>query len=495
MVATAFAMTKSGSQMTRSTARFLVSLGALAWMLLCVPWGLSAPSDPAELQAALQRVKGGEGALAFSSGFIRPTMPLDGVVHRLTGDTLSAGNRLLVGMGDTIYLKLANVEAAAPGDYFTLYRRVQEVFHPLRGNYLGELYLIVGIVKVTKVTQDLVTVTVTRSYGQITPGDGVMRFVPPPPLEPAMAGRRQPELPGTVVAVPPPRFLVAQQQVVYIDWGLKDGLAVGDRIEVHRTGSALPVRKVGELKVLALEDSTAAAVIVASTSPLLRGDRLTLKEASAQESAQAAKAESLTEELERLSKPAPAQELPQEAAGGPQDIERRLAELARQVEFDEGSAAVKPNGLPVIKQIADLLKTVTDRQIRIEGHADDKPIGPALKPQFPSNQELSMARAANVIRLLVEQGADSATLSAVGHADTKPVASNRTEEGRKQNRRIEIVLVSKQTAGSPQMPTSKPEAEAAPPKPTPEEPKPVPGLEEAPRVVPPEGEPAPPEKP
>ncbi|HEV8540542.1 MAG TPA: hypothetical protein VGQ60_05210, partial [Nitrospiraceae bacterium] len=119
--------------MTRSAARFSGSLGALAWSLLCVSWGLSAPSDPAELEAALQRVKGGEAALAFSSGFIRPTaLPLDGVVHRITGDNLSAGNRLLVGMGDITYLKLVNPEAAAPEDYFTIYRRVQEVFHPLR---------------------------------------------------------------------------------------------------------------------------------------------------------------------------------------------------------------------------------------------------------------------------------------------------------------------------------------------------------------------------
>jgi chemotaxis protein MotB len=478
--------------MSRPVAGFSAFLGALAWTLFCVPSGLPAPSDPAELQAGLQRVKVGEGALAFSSGFIRPTAPpLDGLVHRITGDNLSAGNRLLVGGSDVIYLKITNPEGAAPGDYFTLYRRVQEVFHPLRGNFLGDLYLIVGVANVIKVSQDLATVRVIRSYGQITPGDGIMRFVPPPPPEPAMTGRRQPEIAGTIVSIPPQRFLVAQQQVVYIDWGIKDGIAAGDRIDVHRTGGGLPVRKIGEVKVLAVEDDTATAVIVRSTAPFLRGDRLSLHEAPAK----GAKGESIAEELERLSRPAPLREMPQAAASSPQDLERRLADLARQLEFEQGSPSVTPGSLPALQQISDILNTVTDKQIRIEGHADDRPIGPALKQQFPSNAELSVARAVGITSYLVEHGVNPSDLTSLGHSDKKPIATNRTEEGRSQNRRIEIVLVPKETARSPQIPASKPEAEAAPPERSQEGPKPLPGLEEAPRVVPPAGEPTPPEKP
>ena len=475
----------------RCTTRFWVPFYALLWVLFSASWAFSASSDQADLQAGLQQVKSGEGALAFSSGFIRrEPLPLDGMVSRITGDNLASGNRLLVGLGDVIYLKLANPEAAALGDYFTLYRRVQDVYHPRRGNYLGELYLIVGVVHVTQVSQDLATVRVIRSYGQITPGDGVMRFVPPPPPESAASGRRQPELPGMIVAIPPPRFLVAQAQVVYIDWGSKDGLVVGDRIDVHRTGSSLPIRKIGELKVLAVEDASATALIIRSTAPFLRGDHLVLQESGPQ----VAKAETITEELDRLSK-AREQELPQAALSGPQDIERRLAELAKQLEFEQGSPSVTPASLPALKEISDLLKTVTDKQIRIEGHADDKPIGPSLKQQFPSNAQLSVARAVGITSYLVENGVNPSDLTSLGHADKKPVATNRTEEGRSQNRRIEIVLVPKPAAGLPHTPAVRPETEAAAPKASPAVPGPLPGLEEAPRVIPPAGAPVPPEKP
>ena len=91
--------------------------------------------------------------------------------------------------------------------------------------------------------------------------------------------------------------------------------------------------------------------------------------------------------------------------------------------------------------MSDVLKTVSDKQIRIEGHTDNVPISGKLKERFPSNWELSTGRATNVVRFLIEKGEiDPVVLTAVGHADTKPVASNDEEEGKVQNRRIEIVL-------------------------------------------------------
>jgi chemotaxis protein MotB len=465
-------------------------LGALIWSLGAPCSSLSADSEA--LQAALQQVKVGEGALTFSSGYItKDEPPAVGQVHRITGDNLAAGNRLLVGAGDLVYVRFFKGETVAVSDYFTLYRRIQDIYHPLRGNYLGELYMIVGVAQVMDISQNLAGVRIVRSYGQITPGDGVMRFAPPPVPQPAAAGRRLPDVPGTIVAVTPQRFLVAQQHVVYIDWGAKDGLVVGDRLDVHRTSGSLPIRKIGELRVLSLEESTGTALIVKSTSSFLRGDRLAIQKPS--ESGQGATAETLQQELERLSKPAPLQEMPQGALGAPgapEDLERQLAELARQLEFEEGSVAVKPEGVPVLQQMAGLIKNLPDRHIRIEGHADDKPIGPSLKPKFPSNQELSDARALYVVRALTEQGVDPSALSGVGHADMKPVASNKSEEGRRLNRRIEIAVLPKETAGSPKLPESQP-APVQPQQP----PQPMPGLEEAPRVAPPEGSPAPPEKP
>src|SRR5438128_2360441 len=98
----------------------------------------------------------------------------------------------------------------------------------------------------------------------------------------------------------------------------------------------------------------------------------------------------------------------------------------------------------LVKQVSDIMKNVTDKQIRIEGHTDNVPIGAKLKERFQTNWELSTARATSVVRYLIEDGGvDRANLLAVGYADTKPLASNDTEEGRTANRRIEIALYPK----------------------------------------------------
>jgi chemotaxis protein MotB len=128
--------------------------------------------------------------------------------------------------------------------------------------------------------------------------------------------------------------------------------------------------------------------------------------------------------------------------------DRLTINVVDRVLFDSGQAQVKPAGLKVLKQVSDILKTVTDKQVRIEGHTDHVPIGGKLKEKFPTNWELSTARATSVVRYLIEEGGvNRATLSAVGYADTQPVAGNDTEEGRKANRRIEITLYPKDLSG------------------------------------------------
>ena len=88
--------------------------------------------------------------------------------------------------------------------------------------------------------------------------------------------------------------------------------------------------------------------------------------------------------------------------------------------------------------------SISDKQIRIEGHTDNVPISTKLQDRFKTNWELSTARATTVVRYLIDQGGvDRQYLSAVGYADTHPLASNDSEEGRSSNRRIEIVLYPK----------------------------------------------------
>jgi chemotaxis protein MotB len=117
--------------------------------------------------------------------------------------------------------------------------------------------------------------------------------------------------------------------------------------------------------------------------------------------------------------------------------------MVEKILFDSGSAEIKPNGKKVLDRVAAVLKQVTDKQIRIEGHTDNVPIGPKIIDKFPTNWELSTARATTVTRYLQDGGIDPQLLSACGYSENRPVASNDTEEGRSKNRRIEIVLIPK----------------------------------------------------
>lgn len=111
--------------------------------------------------------------------------------------------------------------------------------------------------------------------------------------------------------------------------------------------------------------------------------------------------------------------------------------------FDSGKADVKPDGLLILEKMVGTLKSVQDKAIRIEGHTDNVQITGALAHIFPTNWELSAARAINVTRYLQKQGIDPANLSAAAFGEHKPVADNETREGRAKNRRIEITLVAK----------------------------------------------------
>ncbi|PYN89161.1 MAG: chemotaxis protein MotB [Candidatus Rokuibacteriota bacterium] len=111
--------------------------------------------------------------------------------------------------------------------------------------------------------------------------------------------------------------------------------------------------------------------------------------------------------------------------------------------FDSGKAEIKQEGLVVLGKVIEILKTVNDKAIRIEGHTDNKPIVGPLTQRYPTNWELSAARAINVARYLQKQGIEPANLSAAGFGEFKTVADNATLEGRAKNRRIEIVLVPK----------------------------------------------------
>lgn len=125
-----------------------------------------------------------------------------------------------------------------------------------------------------------------------------------------------------------------------------------------------------------------------------------------------------------------------------QALDRLSVNLVEKILFDSGESELKPEGLKIIKRVGDILKGVSDKQIRVEGHTDNVQIGAKIRDKYPSNWELSTARATNVVRYLQDKvRIKSKQLSAAGFADSKPVATNKTPEGKAQNRRIEIVLL------------------------------------------------------
>ncbi|MEW6057445.1 MAG: flagellar motor protein MotB [Bdellovibrionota bacterium] len=106
--------------------------------------------------------------------------------------------------------------------------------------------------------------------------------------------------------------------------------------------------------------------------------------------------------------------------------------------FEPGSAQVKSDALPMLDQMAKVLKTVR-RHIRVEGHTDNTKIS---SEYYPSNWELSTARAAWIIRYFIQKFKfDPRYLEASGYAEYHPIATNKEEEGRKRNRRVEIVVL------------------------------------------------------
>ena len=116
---------------------------------------------------------------------------------------------------------------------------------------------------------------------------------------------------------------------------------------------------------------------------------------------------------------------------------RMIIALPNDILFDSGKTSVKKEGKAALEKVAQVLATVADRDFLVAGHTDDLPIKTA---QFPSNWELSTARAVEVVRFLVSKGMSGKVLSAAGFAEFDPVVPNDNDDHRGQNRRIEIVL-------------------------------------------------------
>jgi len=118
-------------------------------------------------------------------------------------------------------------------------------------------------------------------------------------------------------------------------------------------------------------------------------------------------------------------------------------DLAEQIFFDSGRATLKPGGKQVLKKVGEALKAYENKLIRVVGYTDNVPVAKALQGRYPTNWELSVARATTVVRFLQDVGIPPERMVASGRGEYSPVASNDTPEGREKNRRIEIMLIDK----------------------------------------------------
>jgi chemotaxis protein MotB len=127
--------------------------------------------------------------------------------------------------------------------------------------------------------------------------------------------------------------------------------------------------------------------------------------------------------------------------------------------FDSGSAVVKPSSYPLLAMVAESISRYYN-PIRVEGNTDNVPISSRL---FPSNWELSTGRATNIVHYLINAHQfNPARVSAVGYGEYRPMADNSTPAGRSKNRRVDIVLLSKENEGGEAKAEPSPPPPAAP---------------------------------
>lgn len=122
-----------------------------------------------------------------------------------------------------------------------------------------------------------------------------------------------------------------------------------------------------------------------------------------------------------------------EVSGDPRGV---IVRAKDHVLFDSGQARLKDGAVPVLDAMTELFRAFNGR-LAIEGHTDNRPIS---TPQFPSNWELSAARAAAVLRFMSQDGLDPALVYIAGYAHMRPVVPNATDEARARNRRVEFVF-------------------------------------------------------
>ncbi len=168
-----------------------------------------------------------------------------------------------------------------------------------------------------------------------------------------------------------------------------------------------------------------------------------------------ARASSMTAIKEEVLKALPANS-EQRAFSVRQDGNRVVVALAGHWLFTSADAALSPDGATTLKRIGTVLGPLADTLVQVSGHTDNLALSKALQKSYADNKALSSARAEHARQAIVNGGMPAERIKAVGLADSRPVASNATEQGRQKNRRLELIIVSRPTVASATGPVASP---------------------------------------
>lgn len=204
---------------------------------------------------------------------------------------------------------------------------------------------------------------------------------------------------------------------------------LGDEIKVlTRTKQALEaqLKKAQTERAAALADKSKLASSIEEMQQAL--EELTARKAAAE-----ARMQEYRDLLDRFAELIDAGKLQVRIAEG-----RMIVQLATDILFASGSAALSKDGAKAVEEVAAVLATIPDRTFQVEGHTDNDPI---RSQQYPSNWELASGRAINVVKAMVGAGMPPDRVSAASYGEYDPVDTNRTPEGKAANRRIQIVVM------------------------------------------------------
>lgn len=381
----------------------------------------SAPSPSA--RAPVNRLEGDQ-AVAFQGGYILP-------VPEPVAATVIAPReaKQLFSYGDVGFLKIKSTADVRVGDRLTIFRPVKAVYHPLTRGYMGQLTRILGVVEVIRESDEGVAeFRVVQSFDALARGDLLKRYEEPPPIPPQQV--TSDPLIGVIVDSKEQRQVTATLDVIYIDKGELDGVALGDRFSVVRPGRRQsPAAKtldltVAEIKVLGLQAHTATAYVLKSTEGVERGDI-----------------------VYRLPPPPPKTD---SAAAAPQEQGSAPMTAAKTVPPEQPVSAK-----PALKEYPDVYfefdkwdlsaqakktlaeQTATLKQnpaaaILVEGYADER-------GTHEYNLALGERRAQEVRRYLADLGLSN-TVKVISYGKERPACTDDNEACHSKNRRAHLAL-------------------------------------------------------